>query len=335
MAFMYDAVGNQKEDKKAKIKKYSILSTSNVYECKSKPPIGAILSGVLTCASIMIVAGYYYFQWVNYNEQDNLSVIYYEAHNANYVSPVTESITEEELIEEEPEKPMVLLEGAKALLAENGDTVGYIKIDGIKVDNVVVQGDNNEFYLDHNFYGKKSQPGTLFVDYRCVINTRNDSNNLIVYGHNQKDGKMFGELDLYKWDSKFWLSHNIINFNTNYEERQYVIVASFVTNELPEHDNGNVFDYYNYILFNSYYPFDKWYSEIMERTMFKTGIECTADDEYLTLSTCSSEWEPSRHVIIARKLRDGEEIDTSGYEWISHPKYPQIYYDLYGGKWEG
>lgn len=336
MTMLNEYRGFLKDVQKSKAKKYSILSTSGVFEHKRKINIGLIFANVLTISSIAIITGYYGQQWKNYTQNEDISVKYYSAVNAEYTPEVqTEPVIEEEQVEEVERKPLVLLEGAKALLAENKDTVGYIKIDGIKVDNVVVQTDNNDYYLDHNFYGKPSQPGTLFADYRCTLNTYNDSDNIIIYGHNQKDGKMFGELDLYKWGQDFWLTHNIINFNTNYEESEYVIVASFVTNELPEHDLGKVFDYYNYILFNEYYPFDKWYSEIMQRTMFKTGISCTKDDKYITLSTCSSEWEPSRHVIIARKVRDGEEITIEGYEWNSNPKYPQIYYDMYGGSWEG
>lgn len=320
-----------------KSKRYKILSTSGVYSVKQKINFLVAAMNLVVVAGVLTTGAYYYGKYDAYRKQSALSTVYLQAVNANYIPPVEEVApsvdVSEEVAEVEPEKPMVLLEGAKALLAENEDTAGYIKIEGIKVDNVVVQGDDNEFYLNHDFYGKKSQPGTLFIDNRCTVNTRRDSDNLIIYGHNQKDGRMFGELDLYKWNAEFWKDHYIINFNTNYEESEYVIIASFVTNELASQDNGNLFDYYNYIYFNKYYPFETWYTEIMQRTTFWTGVECTAEDSYITLSTCSTEWEPSRHVIIARKLHEGEEVDISKWEENKNPKWPQIYYDIYfGGK---
>lgn len=323
----------ESDRKKQTIKKFSILSTSGVFKAKVKPNYIKVLVNGVFFLSIAGIAWYFVGQFDNYTKQDDLSIMYNSV-NAEYEAPETTLPITEAVVEEPVLEPLVLLEGAKALLAENPDTVGYIKIDGTKTDNVVVQGEDDEFYLDHDFYGKKSQPGTIFVDSRCIIGTHDDSDNLIIYGHNQKSGRMFGELDLYKWDETFWLYYPTVQFNTNYEESEYVIVASFVTNELPEHDNGNVFDYYNYIYFNSKFTFEDWYSEIMERTMFHTGIECTKDDRYITLSTCSSEWEPSRHVIIARKVRENEEISLEGYKWNDNPKYPQIYYDVFGGSWE-
>lgn len=329
-----------RNERAKKRKRYSILSTSGVYSVKQRINLLVASMNLIVIAGLTTAGVYYYGKYSAYREQEMLSSVYLQAVNANYEPPIEEIVpdasednTDIGAEEVEKEKPMVLLDGAKVLLAENEDTAGYIKIDGIKVDNVVVQGDDNEFYLNHDFYGKKSQPGTLFIDNRCTVNTRRDSDNLIIYGHNQKDGRMFGELDLYKWNPEFWKEHYIINFNTNYEENEYVIVASFVTNELASQDNGNLFDYYNYIYFNKYYPFETWYTEIMQRTTFWTGIECTAEDEYITLSTCSTEWEPSRHVIIARKLHEGEVVDTSKWEENTNPKWPQIYYDLYfGGK---
>ena len=52
------------------------------------------------------------------------------------------------------------------------------------VDNVVVQGDDNEYYLDHNLNGDYSKTGTVFADYREKITAENTPANIILYGHN-------------------------------------------------------------------------------------------------------------------------------------------------------
>lgn len=237
-----------------------------------------------------------------------------------------------------PLKELVLREAAKELLEINKDTVGYIQIPQTMVSGVVVQGEDNEYYLDRDVYQNKKQCGTLFVDSRARIGTYYDSPNLIIYGHNQKDGTMFGTLDYYKWNTEYWKTSPIIYFDTNYEQNAYLIIASFVTNERPEDDNGNVFDYWNYIYFNDDFPFETWKKEVLTRTQFYTNYDFDVNDEYITLSTCATEWEPSRHVIIARKLRSNEtveDIDVSKWEENPNPRYPQIWYDNYGGEsWE-
>jgi sortase B len=142
---------------------------------------------------------------------------------------------------------------------------------------------------------------------------------------------MFGDLDFYRWNHEYWKSNPIIHFDTLFEERDYVIIASFVTNEDAEDDNGNRFDYQNYIYFNDDWAFESWKEELMLRTQFFTGVDFDENDQYITLSTCSTEWEPSRHVIVARLLHDGEEVDVDKWEDNPNPKMPQIWYDLYGG----
>ena len=74
--------------------------------------------------------------------------------------------------------------------------------------------------------------------------------------------------------------------------------------------------------------------EITKRSTIITGVDCNEDDEYLTLSTCSTEWDDSRHILVARKLRDGEtadSIDTTKFSKNPNPKWPAIYYKYNGG----
>lgn len=231
--------------------------------------------------------------------------------------------------------PLVNLPFAEEMLAINPDYVGYVSIPG-RVNEAVVQAQDNEYYLKKNIYGQNRSCGTVFADYRNVVSDYADlqSDNIILYGHNQRDGTMFGELDYYKWDYKYWLQNPFIYFDNKYEHGTYVIIASFVINTEPEHDNGYVFDYQNYIDFNDSYPFETFIKELNERSHFHTGVDVNENDKFLTLSTCSYEWEPSRHVLIGRKLRSGEtaeNMDLSGFEVNSNPKWPAVYYKYNGG----
>ena len=77
----------------------------------------------------------------------------------------------------------------------NKDFVCWINIKNTNIDYPVVQGDDNSYYLHRDIYGNYLYAGTTFLDYR---NNYNDSKNLIVYGHNMKNGSMFGTLKQYK-----------------------------------------------------------------------------------------------------------------------------------------
>lgn len=206
------------------------------------------------------------------------------------------------------------LAGAEEMLKINPDTVGYICIEGTEVDFPVVQTGNNEDYLKTAFDGSSNKAGTVFLDYRNVLTASKRSDNLVLYGHNQKDRTMFGSLKDYKKNLNHYISHPTITFNSNYRSDVYKIFAYFVTEVKPEQtSDGVVFDYHNYLDLSDKAVYNKFIENITERSQIVTSVDVKYGDEFLTLSTCSNEFEPSRFVIFARKTRKGEDtaVDTS------------------------
>ncbi len=259
------------------------------------------------------------------------------------ISVITQSTTappetEETTAETEP-PPLVVLDSMTELLNENPDVAGWITVDDTKIDNVVLQTDNNEYYLDKDFYGNRNIAGQIYIDYRCVANDydKNQSDNLIIYGHNQADQTMFGTLKKYKIKKDntknfdFYLDHPTFKFSNLYEEYTYKIVAMFVVEVEPyQTRDGVVFDYHNYVNFNKNRTFSDFKENILARTAVNTGVDFNEDDKYVTLSTCSNEFEPSRFVVIGRRVRDGEspEVDVSMAainEDMLEPDYSYIY----------
>lgn len=222
-----------------------------------------------------------------------------------------------------------ILPSAKPLLEINPDTVGWIKIADTKIDLPVVHRTDdaktgNTYYLTRNFSGKRAKAGTVFADFRATITPKKQSDNIVLYGHNEADNTMFGDLDRYKHKLEYYKSHPTIQFNTNYEVGEYKIIGYFVTSVLPKQAaDGVVFDYHNYI------DLDKArYKEFLDNVLLRTEINTTVDtkygDKFITLSTCSSEFEPSRFVIVARKVRKGEDatVDTAGATVNKNAKEP-------------
>ncbi len=293
---------------------------------------------LIVCIVVLVI--YFYHQFEAKQNNTKLNVIYNSAASSNANnSTSSDSISQDILdIPEEERPPLVKSEAAEEMLAINPDYAGYIYIPDV-LGEPIVQRDN-EYYLKHNFYDQVRSVGTVFADENNVLNDYSDkqSDNIILYGHNNRDGSMFGNLDYYKWDLKYWLKNPFIYYDNYYENYTYVIVSSFVTNTLPEHDDGNVFDYINYINFkdSGKYTFESFKDEILKRSQFITGIDFDENDKYLTLSTCAYEWDEARHVIIARRLRAGEttdSIDTTGFYVNDNPKWPAIYYKFNGGSY--
>lgn len=232
--------------------------------------------------------------------------------------------------------PGEVMDSAKKLLAINPDTVGWVKIDGTKVDLPVVQkpGDpaGNTYYLTHNFNGNTAKAGTVFLDYRASFTPKRQSQNLVLYGHNEADNSMFGDLDQYKHDIEFYRAHPIVQFHSNYETAQYKIFAVFVTTvEESQERDGVVFDYHNYIDMDKN-TFQWFLGEVRRRTQINAAVDVGWGDSILTLSTCSNEFEPSRLVVMARKLRPGESpaVDTASATVNQNALQPDFNYIYYG-----
>ncbi len=205
---------------------------------------------------------------------------------------------------------------AKELLKINPDTVGWIEIADTNINLPVVQEKNsggNDYYLDIAFDGTKNKAGTVFLDYRATLTANKRSDNLIVYAHNQKDNTMFGDLEKYKKSLEFYSSHPIISFSSNYHKDTYKIIGCFVINTDRKYtSDGQLFDYHNYINWNDNYTYENFVENVRAHSEINTTVDVNENDKFITLSTCSNEFEAARFVVVARQLRDGEDafVDT-------------------------
>ena len=307
---------------------------------KTKNRVILIAASVVLAATIIVLAWYFVQNAENKAlneklEQEHTTVI--TPMTTTTAPPVTETETETTTT---PPPPLIILDSMQKLVDQNPDTAGWITLDGTSIDNVVVQTTDNDKYLTHNFNGQYAQPGTCFVDYRCKINDYdfNQSSNIIIYGHNQADGTMFGTLSKYKITHAnpshfdFYKQHPTFTFSNLYSEYTYKIIATFIIEVEPSQTrDGVIFDYQNYIKFGKKYTYDNFIKNVMARTAINTGVDINKDDKFLTLSTCSNEFDGSRLVVIGRRLRDGEsaEVDTSKAELNEDAVEPDLNF-IYG-----
>lgn len=197
---------------------------------------------------------------------------------------------------EQPEEP-VMLERFEKLYEENNDLVAWISIEGMKIDYPVMQCEDDEYYLHHDFYGNEDKYGCLYVRNKADVN---DGVNFIIYGHNMRDGSMFGDLDLYQ-DESFYPDYSLISFDTLYEERTYEIISVFRSQIYNSDDE--VFKYYQFYEADTEEEFDYFYKNIKELSMYDTGVTAEFGDTFLILSTCAYHVEDGRLAVVAKRCR--------------------------------
>lgn len=194
----------------------------------------------------------------------------------------------------------------------NEDYVGYLELPGCGIYEPVMQSseEDRSYYLTHTYYGGVNKAGAIYADSRCTISEEYTSPNLVIYGHNQEDGTMFGNLKLYKNDLDFYKENPVIKFSPEFETGEYLIYGYFVTHVYPNQDSsGVVFHYQDYIETMNDEDTFNWYQEMVrERNRIISPVDVEYGDQLLCLSTCSNEFSNSRFVIFARKLRDGEKV---------------------------
>ncbi len=235
--------------------------------------------------------------------------------------------------------PAGMLSNFEPLYDINPDIVGWISIDGIYLDDTdelainypIVQTDDNDYYLHYDFFGTEQDYGALYADYRAQVGGENRSSNVTIYGHNMKTEYYFHHLRDYNRISPTFVSeHRTVDFSTLYEREKYIIFACFLVSVHEEDDNQPIFRYHNAVEFNDMSSFDYWYKNVMYRNYYKTDIDCDINDKYLTLSTCSYDITDARFVVVARKLREGEDPNDFTYKSNSKRHMPAKWYQAYG-----
>ena len=182
------------------------------------------------------------------------------------------------------------------LLAQNADTVGLLSF-GPDMSLYVCQGDDNIYYRNHRFDGSEDPAGMIFLDFRNSI--RPQSQNMILYGHNMKDGSRFGKLKRFE-ETEYLAENLLLNFSTLYESWDYLVFSVFHTTT-----DASDPEYFAYDIpeFASQEEFDAYVSAVKERSIHHNlPVDVQYGDSLLTLATCSSELDDGLLVIVCKAV---------------------------------
>ena len=172
----------------------------------------------------------------------------------------------------------------EALQKMNPDIVGWICVEGTKINYPIVQGKNNDQYLYRTVTGKRNSAGSIFLDAKAEPDF--SDRNSPIYGHNMKNGSMFADVTDYK-SQKFYNKHPVALLMTPDGNFVVKLFSGYTTK-----DSSDAWD-----MEFSDQEFQKWLDKRVQKSYFKAKVKPDSQDYILTLSTCTYETDDARFVL--------------------------------------
>ena len=198
------------------------------------------------------------------------------------------TVTEKEEHNEELEK---MRAGLMFLAQINPDVYGWITVEGTNINYPLVQGEDNDYYLNHAYTGEFLPIGSIFVDFRCEDSiTRNF--NTVIYGHNITTGAMFHDV------TKF--------FRDDYFEDTYIYI--YTLDGIYVYEPFSIYktrEDYNYFRtgFTSVEDFVGFAEELCDNSDKKKEVTFGRNDRIITLSTCTNIVQTERYALHAKLVK--------------------------------
>lgn len=161
----------------------------------------------------------------------------------------------------------------------NSEAYAWITVPGTKIDYPILRsGQDNAYYLNHTIDKKASPEGSIYTE---DYNSKDfEDTNTLIYGHNMRNGTLFGSLQEYR-DKTYFDEHNTMLIYTPDAVRTYRVFAAYL------YDNRHILQSFD---FDDKIVFDKYLREIFAmremNSCVDTNAEVGADDKIITLSTC-------------------------------------------------
>lgn len=176
------------------------------------------------------------------------------------------------------------------LASINPDVVGWLKLDGTVVNYPVVQGTDNEYYLEHLFDGAVNHSGTIFVD--CRNTPGFVDRNTAMYAHHMRNGSMFAEIENYK-DQAYADAHPKFRLETPDGIYDIYPFAGMFSDGYTD---------YVQIAFKDDNDFMAYVNDKIARSTFTSDVEVAPEDQIITFSTCSYNIANGRYALFGKLL---------------------------------
>ena len=184
-----------------------------------------------------------------------------------------------------PERDFPVVDFA-ALQKINPELVGWIVCEGTQINYPVVRGQDNSYYLTHLFDGTYNSAGCIFLDYHCAADFSDTCST--VYGHHMKNGSMFSGITEYQTQAY-------------YDAHPDMLLLTPTGNYVLELFSGYITDVHSDAWVRSFdteAAYAQWLSDTAALSLFESSVVPTTHDRVITLSTCTSEFQNARFVLI-------------------------------------
>ncbi|MBQ7839835.1 MAG: class B sortase [Lachnospiraceae bacterium] len=249
-----------------------------------------VIAGLVLVVSLWKLAGIFLEYKAGTDAYENLEKLYVE----KVETKGQEQETETELSKETGMFPEVSIDFA-SLKEINEELIGWIFIPVLDIDYPVVQGTDNDYYLTHTFDKKTNSSGAIFVDYGA--NHDLTDYNTLIYGHNMKNGSMFGSLKKFIRDEELCGTDPYFYIYTEEKRYQYLIISYYVTM-----DGSNT-----YLLPASEEEYESYKNWILRSSPYDCPEDIPESGNIVTLSTCYGKSGSDQRFVVHGILVDVQE----------------------------
>ncbi len=169
-----------------------------------------------------------------------------------------------------------ICEAVAKLKEGNEDVIGWLLFDNMDISYPIMQGRTNDDYIHTTYQGVTNTAGSIFME--SLNHADFQDSHTIIYGHNMKNGSMFGKLKQYKNDG-------------HYEENRYFTI--YTADKAYRYE---IFAYYDIAadgpIYNIHFETTDEFQELLDymykKSYWDTGVTAGVYDKVVTLSTCSA-----------------------------------------------
>ena len=178
----------------------------------------------------------------------------------------------------------------------NSDIRAWIKMTGVDIDYPVAVSSQNDYYLYHDVDKKKNAHGTLYFAVQSDF-----ASNALIYGHNMKDGSMFGKLQKFG-QKEFAQKYPLVYLYTKENTFSYHIIGSFVTDVSA--DSANAFHCSNYLKIDTPEKLKEFLQQYEICKKYDLLEKISLKDHLLMLSTCEYSSADGRFIVLGKRVKE-------------------------------
>lgn len=204
------------------------------------------------------------------------------------LAAAVETVPEASAAAEDPLPDEVTRADFTKLAEINPDVAGWLTLPDSEIDYPIVQGTDNEYYLEHLFDGTVNHSGCIFIDY--TNSPGFTDRNTVMYAHHMRNGSMFADVEKYR-EQDWYDGHKVLYLQTPDAICQLEPFAGILTDGAAG---------YVQISFESDEAFNAYVQDKIDQSTFTSAVTVSSEDQIVTLSTCRYDAYNGRYALFCK-----------------------------------